>query len=91
MHKLVEEAYLKPATVMSHLSPRDKRIRYEAEEKRKISGFPTAKELREAKEVAEARLKREEEEAEQVGMVSCFVFVVSHQRMISTDIRNVKQ
>ena len=70
LHKLVESAYLKPSTVISHLSPRDKRIRYEAEEKRKISGFPTAKELRQAKEVADARLKREEEEAEQIGMVS---------------------
>lgn len=73
LHKLVEAGYLKPSTIISHLSPRDRRIRYAAEEKRKISGFPTAKELREAKEVAEARLKREEEEAEQVGMVnSCF-------------------
>ena len=69
LHKLVEAGYLKSSTVLSHLSPRDKRIRYEAEEKKKISGFPTAKELREAREVAEARLKREEEEAEQVGMV----------------------
>ena len=69
LHKLVEEGYLKPATILAHLSPRDKLMRYEAEEKRKIAGFPTAKELREAKEVAVARLKREEEEAEQVGMV----------------------
>lgn len=69
LYKLVEEAYLKPSTLLSHLSPRDKLIRYEAEEKRKITGFPTARELREAKEVAEARLRREEEEAEQVGMV----------------------
>ncbi|OSD02907.1 hypothetical protein PYCCODRAFT_1435188 [Trametes coccinea BRFM310] len=68
LHKLVEEAYLKPSTVLSHLSPRDKLIQYEAEEKRKISGFPTAREVREAKEVAVARLKREEEEAEQIGM-----------------------
>ncbi|TFK83941.1 hypothetical protein K466DRAFT_497507 [Polyporus arcularius HHB13444] len=68
LHKLVDEGYLKPSTLLSHLSPRDKRIRYEAEEKKKIAGFPTAKELREAKEVAEARLRREEEEAEQVGM-----------------------
>ncbi|KAH9854061.1 RNA polymerase III subunit RPC82-domain-containing protein [Lenzites betulinus] len=68
LHKLVDEAYLKPATLLSHFSPRDKLIRYVGEEKRKISGFPTAKELRQAKETAEARLKREEEEAEQVGM-----------------------
>lgn len=70
LHKLVEAEYLQPSTVISHLSPRDKRLRYEAEEKRKISGFPTAKELHEAKEVAGARLKREEEEARQIGMVS---------------------
>uniref|UniRef100_A0A8H8CN89 DNA-directed RNA polymerase III subunit RPC3 n=1 Tax=Psilocybe cubensis TaxID=181762 RepID=A0A8H8CN89_PSICU len=68
LHKLVSGAYLKPSTILSHLSPRDKCIQYESEEKRKISGFPTAKELREAKEVAQARLKREEEEAEQVGL-----------------------
>lgn len=70
IHKLVSTSYLKPSTILSHISPRDKRIQYEAEEKRKIAGFPTAKELREAKEVAEARLRREEEEAEQVGLVS---------------------
>ncbi|KAG6854968.1 hypothetical protein C0991_009791 [Blastosporella zonata] len=68
IHKLVSASYLKPATILSHVSPRDKRIQYEAEEKAKIVGFPTAKEIREAKDVAEARLKREEEEAEQVGL-----------------------
>jgi DNA-directed RNA polymerase III subunit RPC3 len=61
---------LKPSTILSHLSPRDKALQYEAEEKRKITGFPTAKELREVKEIAQARLKREEEEAEKVGLVS---------------------
>lgn len=70
LHKLVTSTYLKPSTVLSHVSPRDKRIKYEAEEKAKISGFPTAKEQREAKETAQARLKREEEEAEKVGLVS---------------------
>ncbi|KAJ7090224.1 hypothetical protein B0H15DRAFT_837649 [Mycena belliarum] len=68
IHALVTAAYLKPSTILSHVSPRDKRIRYEAEEKAKIAGFPTAKELREARETAEARLKREEEEAEKVGL-----------------------
>lgn len=71
LYKLVSCAYLKPSTLLSHNSPRDKRIKYEAQEKAKITGFPTAKELREAKETAEARLKREEEEAESVGLVSC--------------------
>ncbi|KAJ7093171.1 RNA polymerase III subunit RPC82-domain-containing protein [Mycena epipterygia] len=68
MHALVTASYLKPSTILSHVSPRDKRIRYEAEEKAKIAGFPTAKELREARESADARLKREEEEAEKVGL-----------------------
>jgi DNA-directed RNA polymerase III subunit RPC3 len=70
IHKLVSASYLKPSTILSHVSPRDKRIKYEAEEKAKITGFPTAKELREAKEVAEARLRREEEQTENVGLVS---------------------
>ncbi|KDQ33723.1 hypothetical protein PLEOSDRAFT_1073903 [Pleurotus ostreatus PC15] len=68
LHKLVSAAYLKPSTLLSHVSPRDKRIKYEAEEKAKITGFPTAKELRQAKEAAEARMKREEAEAEKIGL-----------------------
>lgn len=76
LYKLVSESYLKPSTILSHKSPRDKRIKYEAEEKAKITGFPTAKELRQAKVVAEARLRREEEEAEKVGLV-CFFLGVS--------------
>lgn len=70
LHKLVTSFYLKPSTGLSHISPRDKRISYETEEKAKIAGFPTAKELRLAREVAAGRLKREEEEAEKVGIVS---------------------
>ncbi len=70
LYKLVEASYLKPSTILSHESPRDKIIKYEAEEKAKIAGFPTSKQLREAKETAEAKLKREEEEAESVGLVS---------------------
>lgn len=54
------------------MSPRDKRLQYEAEERARIIGFPTAKELREAKQVAEMRLRLEEEEAERVGLVSIF-------------------
>lgn len=70
LHNLVTSSYLKPSTGLSHISPRDKRISYETEEKAKITGFPTAKELRLAREVAAGRLKREEEEAENVGLVS---------------------
>lgn len=67
---MVTGAYLKPSTILSHVSPRDKQIKYEAEEKAKISGLPTAKELRGAKQVADARLRREEEEAQKAGLVS---------------------
>jgi len=55
---------------LSHVSPKDKQIKYESEEKAKISGFPTARELREAKQIAEARLKREEDEGQKIGLVS---------------------
>ncbi|EPQ58252.1 hypothetical protein GLOTRDRAFT_36462 [Gloeophyllum trabeum ATCC 11539] len=68
LHKLLSGSYIKPSTLLSHQSPRDKRIKYEAEERGKLVGLPTAKQLREAKEAATARLKREEEEAERVGL-----------------------
>ncbi|KAL4065333.1 RNA polymerase III subunit RPC82-domain-containing protein [Scleroderma yunnanense] len=68
LYKLVSEAYMKPSTVLSHRSPRDKRLKYEADEMAKLGGLPTARELREAKETANVRLKREEEEAEKVGL-----------------------
>ncbi|PFH49102.1 hypothetical protein AMATHDRAFT_148437 [Amanita thiersii Skay4041] len=68
LHRLVSGCYLKPSTMLSHISPRDKQIQYEAEEKAKVTGIPTAKELRQMKEAALARLKREEEEAEKVGL-----------------------
>ena len=85
LYKLVASSYLKPSTVPSHISPRDKRIKYEAEEKAKILGFPTAKELRHAKEVADARLKREKNEAEKVGLVSKidkFWFVYGNEHVL---------
>ncbi|KAF8636536.1 hypothetical protein AX17_003348 [Amanita inopinata Kibby_2008] len=68
LHRLVSASYLKPSTILSHISPRDKQIKYEAEEKAKLTGIPTAKQLRQAREIAEARLRREEEEAEKVGL-----------------------
>ncbi|KAG1835736.1 hypothetical protein EV424DRAFT_1468174 [Suillus variegatus] len=86
LHKLISGAYLKPSTLLSHHSPRDKRIKYEAEEKAKITGFPTAKELREAQETAEARLKREEKEAESVGLDGVY-FRVNFDKF-NTHLRN---
>ncbi|EAU88388.2 hypothetical protein CC1G_05154 [Coprinopsis cinerea okayama7 len=68
LYKLVSGSYLKASTPRSHVSPRDRLIQYEIEEKKKIVGFPTAKQLREAKEVAEGRLKREDDESEKIGL-----------------------
>ncbi|KIL69573.1 hypothetical protein M378DRAFT_184003 [Amanita muscaria Koide BX008] len=68
LYKLVSGAYLKPSTVLWHISPRDKQIKYEAEERAKVPGFPTAKALREAREVAAARLKQEEEDSQRIGL-----------------------
>jgi DNA-directed RNA polymerase III subunit RPC3 len=66
----VSQHYLKASVVLSHQSPRDKLIAYEAEEKAKIAGLATSKQLLEAKVLAEERLRREEREAEKVGLVS---------------------
>ncbi|KAF9792413.1 hypothetical protein BJ322DRAFT_998384 [Thelephora terrestris] len=60
MYKLVSERYLRPTTALSHISPREKLIQYEVEEVGKMTGFLTAKEQRQAKEIALARVKREE-------------------------------
>jgi DNA-directed RNA polymerase III subunit RPC3 len=82
----VTGSYLRPATVLSHLSPREKQIRYEIEEKGKISGFPSAKEIRQAKEAAAARLRREAEEAEGIGMVSKQAFCPISWRILKFSI-----
>lgn len=72
LYKLVSEGYLRPSTALSHISPREKLIQYEAEEVGKKSGFLTAKEVRQAKEAARVRVRREEQEEvkEKNGIVS---------------------
>ena len=62
LYKLVSEGYLRPSTVSSHTSPREKLIQYEVEEMGKKTGFLTASELRQAKEAARARVRREEQQ-----------------------------
>ena len=76
LYKLVSEGYILPSTVLSHTSPREKLIQYEAEEVGKKTGFLTAKELRQAKEAAWARVRREEQEeaTEKNGIVSTWEF-----------------
>ena len=71
LYRLVSEGYLRPSTAQSHISPREKLIQYEVEEVGKKTGFLTAKELRQAKEAARARVGREEQEVtENSGIVS---------------------
>jgi hypothetical protein len=76
LYKLVSEGYLRPSTALSHISPREKLIQYEVEEVGKKSGFLTAKELRQAKEAARARVRREEQEevTQKSGIVSTWEF-----------------
>lgn len=62
LYQLVLEGYLRPSTPLSHISPREKLIQYEVEEVGKKTGFLTAKELRQAKEAAWVRMRREEQE-----------------------------
>jgi hypothetical protein len=75
LHKLVTGHYLKASVLLSHQSPRDKIIKYDEEERRKISGIPTGRQLMESKATADARLRREEREAEKIGIVSNFLDV----------------
>lgn len=73
LFKLVSEGYLRPSTASSHTSPREKLIQYELEEVGKKPGFLTAKELKQAKEAARARVRREEQEEtlEKTGIKRC--------------------
>lgn len=75
LHKLVTGSYLIASTILSHVSPRDKFLQYEADEKRKLKNFPTARELREAKERAASRLKREQDEAAKVGLIVSMLLI----------------
>ncbi|OCB84153.1 hypothetical protein A7U60_g8829 [Sanghuangporus baumii] len=68
LFQLVSSSHLIPSTILFHVSPRDKLLQYEREEKNQIKNFPTAKELREAKERAEARYRREQEGDMKVGL-----------------------
>jgi DNA-directed RNA polymerase III subunit RPC3 len=86
LHKLVTEHYIKPSTTLSHVSPTDRRLRYEAEERAKILGFPTAKEIRVAKETAAARLKQDEEAQEKIGMVGCLLSSFSEGNVVNCSV-----
>ena len=76
LYRLVSEGYFRPSSALSHVSPREKLIQYEVEEVGKKTGFLTAKELRQAKEAAWARVQREEQEEirEKNGLVSLWKF-----------------
>jgi hypothetical protein len=69
VNSLVTGAYLKPSSVLSHISRTDRLLRLEAELRRSHRGIPTAKDIVGWKLEAEAQVKRENDEAENVGMV----------------------
>ena len=71
IHALVTGAYLKPSTVLSHISKTDRLLRIEANLRKNHKGIPTTKNIVEWKIEADAKVKRENEEAEKVGMVRC--------------------
>jgi DNA-directed RNA polymerase III subunit RPC3 len=71
VHALVSGAYLKPSTVLSHISKTDRLLRLEANLRRNHKGIPTAKNIVDWKVEADVKVKRENEEAEKVGMVRC--------------------
>ncbi|TFK25069.1 hypothetical protein FA15DRAFT_668942 [Coprinopsis marcescibilis] len=79
LYKLVSGSYLKASTARSHVSPRDRQLQYEIEEIKKFNGHPTPKQIRELKEVAEARLKRELDESEKIGLITK-AKEITHQR-----------
>ncbi|KAF8580680.1 hypothetical protein K439DRAFT_1636837 [Ramaria rubella] len=68
VNALVAGAYLKPSTVLSHISRTDRLLRLEAKLRRSFKGIPTAKDIVQWKIEADAQVKRENEEAEKIGM-----------------------
>ncbi|KAG8738592.1 RNA polymerase III subunit C82 [Ceratobasidium sp. 414] len=69
--ELLTSSHLRVSTPESHISPRDKFIRYEAEERKKHVGIVAPKDARQFRTIAEARIRREREEAEapSVGII----------------------
>ncbi|KAF8734231.1 RNA polymerase III subunit RPC82, partial [Rhizoctonia solani] len=69
--ELLTSSHLRVSTPASHISPRDKLIRYEAEERKKHVGIVAPKDARQFRITAEVRIRREREEAEapSVGLI----------------------
>ncbi|KAB5593960.1 DNA-directed RNA polymerase III subunit C3 [Ceratobasidium theobromae] len=69
--QLLTSSHLRVSTTASHISPRDKFIRYETEERKKHVGIVAPKDARQFRILAEARIRREREEAEapSVGLI----------------------
>ncbi|KAF8522102.1 hypothetical protein BU17DRAFT_45192 [Hysterangium stoloniferum] len=68
INTLVTGAYLKPSTKLSHISKTDRLLRLEANLRKDHKGIPTAKDIVQWKIEAEAKVKREDEDAERIGM-----------------------
>ncbi|KZS99017.1 hypothetical protein SISNIDRAFT_480604 [Sistotremastrum niveocremeum HHB9708] len=65
---LFTAGYVRASTALSHLSPRDKLIAYEEEARALLKGLPTAKQLREVRETAVARVNADEVQLLNIGL-----------------------
>ena len=65
--RLLYHTYLRPSTLQQHVSPRDKEITYEARERRKISGIPTPKQLKEIRTKVRYMIAEERQKEWQVS------------------------
>lgn len=66
LESLLSRSLLTVTTAVSQLSPIDRLMQLEVEERATIKGIPSAKQLREVQEKARLRLKEEDEKIEQV-------------------------
>lgn len=64
---LLLSAYLMPSTLLSHISPRDVRIAYTNEERKKFKGIPGPKDLKTFEEAVKDRIARERAETRGEG------------------------
>lgn len=65
--ELLSGSLLSVTTATSHLSPVDRLMQLESEERATIKGIPTAKQLREVHETARSRMQAEDDEINKVS------------------------
>lgn len=71
---LVNESLLCVSNTTSHLSPADRLMQHESNERRMVKGIPAAKQIREFQEKARIRLKEEDDEIMKVSVIPYLLF-----------------